>query len=143
MKRCFVISIGSFRRLHVTLMAHKSFQTRPLHPFGRARRVGAVHRSRQHASTPARPTTALPPEPENAPGVKARVEPFRARVQASAQGATAHSRPLFVPAARPKKKKEGSHSRRPLFVLATVRRRRARGSVRRGGYYALPSAVKP
>src|SRR5436190_23705189 len=105
MKRCFVISIGSFRRLHVTLMAHKRFQTRPLHPFGRARRVAAVHRSRRSAPEPAPPTTALPAEPETLPGVKARVEPFRARVKAPARGTTGPSKTLFVPAARQKQKK--------------------------------------
>src|SRR3954454_7582520 len=96
MKHCFVISIGRLGRLHVNLMAHKSFQTTPLHPFGHARRVAAVHRSHQAAPEPARPTTALPAEPELEPGARARVEPSRARVQLPAQGTAGPSKTLFV-----------------------------------------------
>ncbi|MEO8287793.1 MAG: PBP1A family penicillin-binding protein [Chloroflexota bacterium] len=113
---------------------------------GRIRRIPApaTARGRVANHTPAASDTfssapATAPLGDEALSAKARVAPFRARVQAAP--ATGPLLTLSIPVSRPKR--PGSHSRRPLFVLGTARRRRARGSIRRGGYYALASARKP
>src|SRR2546423_338006 len=107
------------------------------HPGSRGfRRLGRTLRiGKRHLSPPSSRSRRTSRGDE----VKARVEPFRARVaKANPDGA----RTRAIHAVYGETRRAPGAKREPLFVLSTARKRRTRRGTRRGGYYALPRVRK-